>query len=274
MNPTYLQKEACFDWAEDWRSRRAHTGLEANLRRTGLNQEQFWSRYASWVEALQHDGYPGVLLDRVMEHVRADSTVLDIGAGTGTFALPLARAARHVTAIEPSPAQAAHLRSAAQREEVRNIAIIERRWEDLASEEPGVHNVVFAIHSLQMDDLTLALRRMCHAASERLLLIHTAGHSLSGVLQELFAIEPGPDYTYPYHILSGLGCHPVVEFVDRDYEVRLDLQMDIFRYNPGLTADQCETLRDHVCRHGMVSIRDGEEWIRRSYRDALISVTS
>ncbi len=274
MNPAYPETVDCREWTDAWRTRRTRSGLEANLRRAGITGEQFWSRYALWVDALHHDGYPGTLLDHVMSYVRPDSTVLDIGAGTGTYALPLAGVARHLTAIEPSPAQASQLRDAAQRGDVRNISIIQRRWEDLAAGQPGVHDVVLAAHSLQMDDLTAALRRMCQAASECLLLIHTAGHSLSDVLQELFAIEPGPDYLYPYHVLCGLGYQPRIDMVTREYRVNLDLQLDIFRYNPGLCSAQCETLRDYVQSQGMMIHRDGTPWLRRSYTDALITVTS
>lgn len=273
MNPVRTETADCREWTDAWRARRTHSGLEANLKRAGLTQEQFWSRYASWVEALQHDGYPGVLLDRVMDHVRADSTVLDIGAGTGAFALPLARVVRHVTAIEPSPAQSAHLRNAAQHANVRNLTVIEKRWEDLAAEEPATHNLVLAAHSLQMDDLTLALQRMCRAASECLLLIHSAGHSLSDVLQELFGIEPGPDYLYPYHVLCGLGYRPRIELVTRECHVNLDLQLDILQYNPGLSPTQCDTLREYAESEGLVHQRHGVPLLQRSYTDALITVT-
>lgn len=274
VNPVRTETADCREWTDAWRARRTRSGLEANLRRAGLTQEQFWSRYASWVGALQHNGYPGVLLDRVMDHVRADSTVLDIGAGTGTFALPLARVVRHVTAIEPSPAQTAHLHDAARHENVRNLTVIERRWEDLVSDEPATHNVVLAAHSLQMDDLTQALRRMCKAASERLLLIHTAGHSLSDLLHELFGIEPGPDYLFPYHVLCGLGYRPQIELVTRECHVNLDLQLDIFQYNPGLSPAQCDTLREYAESEGLVHHRHDASFLQRSYTDALITVTS
>lgn len=273
MNPVRTDTAVCREWTDAWRARRTRSGLEANLRRAGLTQEQFWPRYASWVGALQPNGYPGVLLDRVMERVRPDSTVLDIGAGTGTFALPLARTISHVTAIEPSPSQAAHLRDAAEHANLPNISIIESLWEDLACEEPAAHNLVLAAHSLQMDDLALALQRMYEAASECLLLIHTAGHSLSEALHELFGIEPGPDYLYPYHALRGLGCRPQIELVTRECHVDLDLQLDILQYNPGLSAAQCETLSEYAESQGMVLHQDDVRLLRRSYTDALITVT-
>ncbi len=274
MKPIHPETAECREWAEMWRARRLRTGLEANLNRAGIPEEEFWSRYAGWVEALRNNGYPGTLLDRVISHTWPGCSVLDIGAGTGAFALPLARIAGHVTCIEPSASQAAHLRNLATRERIHNITIIQQRWEDLDPDEVDGHDLVLAAHSLQMSDLSDALRKMGQLANGHLILIHTAGHNLSGALQELFAIESAPDYTFPYEVLQALGYHPGIELMTREYEVDLDLQLDIFRYNPGLTAAQCDVLRYHACSQGMVVHREGRQWLRRSHTDALISVNS
>jgi 2-polyprenyl-3-methyl-5-hydroxy-6-metoxy-1,4-benzoquinol methylase len=258
--------------AATWRAHRRRASLEANLRRAGIREEAFWERYGAWVAAMQGD-YPGVLLDRVMTYARPGGTVLDIGAGTGLFAVPLARTAHSVTAVEPSPAQARQLHEAIRREGAGNVTVVEKRWEDVDVEELGSHDLVLAIHSLQMDDIAAALRKMCRIADHCLLLVHTAGNSLSAVFRDLFGIEPCPDYTGLCEMLTGLGYRPEVEFVDYSYDVPLETQMDIFRYNPGLDAGQCQALRDYVISHGMTTQRDGDAWLRRSYTDALISVT-
>ncbi len=49
-------------------------------------------------------------LDWLLDRVDAETTVLDVGAGWGRFAIPLARAARMVTAVEPSDPLRALLR--------------------------------------------------------------------------------------------------------------------------------------------------------------------
>lgn len=275
MNPTHSRSaEQCLHWARDWHAHRARSGLEANLKRTGIPEEAFWTRYATWVDALKSDGYPGLLLDRVASLMQPGDSVLDIGAGTGTFAIPLSRIAQRVTAVEPSPALAAHLRSAAQLAAAENIAVIEKRWEDIDSVALGSHSIVVAAHSLQMTDIAAAIHAMCELTSRCLVLIHTAGHNLAPVLQELFGIEPGPDYRYLERILYGMGYRPEVELIARECEVRLDMQLDIFRYNPGLDTAQCEALSDYAGNHGLVVLRNGERWLRRTYTDALISLKS
>jgi SAM-dependent methyltransferase len=274
MEPAHTGCEAAVALcAEAWHRRRARTALESNLNRAGIPEEAFWSRYASWVEAMRGD-YPGVLLSRVHTCLELGQTLLDVGAGAGAFAIPLAKSARRVTAVEPSPAQIQQLRGAIEREDLRNVTIIERKWEDVDVETLGPHDLVLAVHSFQMPDIAAALRSMCRVAAHRLLLIHTARHNLAGAIQELFGIDPGPDYSYLYHVIHGLGYDPVIEFANYGYEMPLDLQMDILSYNPGLNTAQCGRLRDYARSQGMVSVRDGNSWLRRSCRDALISVSS
>jgi len=274
MEPAYCESESAVALsAGTWHARRARAGLEANLRRAGIREEAFWERYKSWVSAMRGD-YPGALLDRVTSYATPGGTVLDIGAGTGVFALPLARQARRVTTVEPSPAQASQLREAIAREGASNVAILEQRWEDVDSEALGGHDLVLAIHSLQMDDIAAALRKMCLVARRRLLLVHPAASSLSAVLGELFDIEPGPDYAPLKDILGGLGYRPIVDFIDYSYEVPLDLQLDILRHNPGLDAGQCNEFRDFAVARDMLTLRDGVPWLSRTVTDALVSVVS
>jgi SAM-dependent methyltransferase len=273
MNPESPESPECREWADAWRSHRDRSSLESNLGRAGIPEEAFWSRYATWVAAMQGD-YPGILLERVRACVGLNSTVLDVGAGAGAFAIPLATTVRHVTAVEPSPAQVASLNEAMEREHVRNITIIESTWEDVDADSLEPHDLVLAVHSLQMRDIAGALRKMCLAASHRLILVHNAGHDLARLLQDLCGIEPGPDHTYIERILYGLGYQPEVEFADYSFDVPLDLQLEILSYNPGLNAEQCSAVRDYADTHGVTTVRAGRSWMRRTYRDALISVTS
>jgi len=273
MEPKNLGCEAAVAFCnEAWHRHRARSALESNLNRAGIPDEEFWAHYSSWVAAMQGE-YPGALLERVKTYARTGGTVLDVGAGAGAFAIPLAAMSRHVTAVEPSSAQVSQLTAAIERAQVANIDIVENPWEDTDIDTLGSYDLVLAVHSFQMKDIAASLKRMCAAASQCVVLIHTAGHSLSALSHELFDIEPGPDYTYLHHMLLGLGYVPKVEFVDYSYDVPLDVQLDILRYNPGLDHTQCATLRNHLVSHGSTAVRDGTLWLRRSCRDALMAVT-
>ncbi|GAB6266146.1 MAG: class I SAM-dependent methyltransferase [Methanothrix sp.] len=69
-------------------------------------------------------------LNRLKRLVGRDSTVLDIGAGTGRLALPLAKIARKVTVLEPAELSMIQLRKNAVRERIENLGFIECLWSD------------------------------------------------------------------------------------------------------------------------------------------------
>lgn len=72
------------------------------------------------------------VLDALLAHARPDDTWLDIGAGAGRYALPLARSVREVLALDPSPGMLDALRAAMGEHGVANIRVIEGRWPEAA----------------------------------------------------------------------------------------------------------------------------------------------
>jgi len=94
--------------------------------------------------------------------IHSGSRVLDIGAGPGTMAVPIAKVAAHVTAVEPSPGMTSVLAEYAEEEGVSNIQIVQKRWEDidLSSDLDGQYDVVVASYSLGMPDIKEAISAM------------------------------------------------------------------------------------------------------------------
>jgi SAM-dependent methyltransferase len=89
------------------------------------------------------------------------SRVLDIGAGTGTLAVPLAAHGCDVVAVEPAEAMREGLEIYARQQQVRPITVIPKRWEDTVPEELGEpFDVVFASYSLMITDIVPALEKM------------------------------------------------------------------------------------------------------------------
>ena len=68
------------------------------------------------------------LIGALQALVRPDDVVLDIGAGGGRYAVPLARVARRVIALDPSPAMLALLRAGIAETGVENVEVVEARW--------------------------------------------------------------------------------------------------------------------------------------------------
>ena len=89
------------------------------------------------------------------------SRALDIGAGPGTFAVPLAARGCAVTVVEPSDVMREALAERIVSENISGISVIPKRWEDVSVEELGEpYDVVIASYSLTMMDIAEAVAKM------------------------------------------------------------------------------------------------------------------
>jgi hypothetical protein len=68
------------------------------------------------------------VLDALVGLARPGETWLDIGAGAGRYALPLALHVDRVIALDPSPGMLAALREGMERHDIHNVDAVEGRW--------------------------------------------------------------------------------------------------------------------------------------------------
>ena len=77
--------------------------MDAAYVRLGRTSADFWDRRAKGFHRTTRDS---VAIDpfftRLREEITEQTTVLDVGAGTGRFALAFASLVKHVTAVEPN----------------------------------------------------------------------------------------------------------------------------------------------------------------------------
>lgn len=76
------------------------------------------------------DRHGDPVLDALRAHARPGDTWLDIGAGAGRYALPLARTVAHVIALDPSGSMLDGLRAGMREHGIDTIEIEEGRWPD------------------------------------------------------------------------------------------------------------------------------------------------
>jgi ubiquinone/menaquinone biosynthesis C-methylase UbiE len=145
-------------------------------------------------------------------------SVLDIGAGPGTLALPLARRVRQVTAVEPSSAMVKRLEMHIAEEGISNIRILPKRWEDLSDEEVGEHDLVIASYSLSFLDMREALLKMDRLAKRQVILYWFAGvPSWERIRVDLYPRIFGREHVcHPmsdvlYNLLYSLGIYADVQ---------------------------------------------------------------
>ena len=104
----------------------------------GRTTDDYWARRAEsfhkFVQEIAAAGDP--FLDCVLRHLQPEDTVLDVGAGTGRHAIPLARHARQVTALDPSPAMLRFLREDVAAQGLTNVEVVEDGWPEAAAQVP------------------------------------------------------------------------------------------------------------------------------------------
>ena len=149
--------------------------------------------------------------------ITLDSRILDIGAGPGTLAIPFAQKVAHLTAVEPAEGMCSVMREKMAESEVKNITIVQKRWEDVDVERDlqPPYDVVIASFSLGMQDIRSAIEKMVQASSKYVYLYHFAGPtSWDRQWQDLWpklhgrAYLPGPKCDVLYNVLYQMGIYP------------------------------------------------------------------
>lgn len=110
-------------------------------------------------------------LEAVLEIATPDDIWVDIGAGAGRFALPLALHVKHVVAIEPSPAMRAELANLQIEHGITNVDLRDQRWPNTNPEITGMADVALISHvgydieqiGAFLDTMERASRRECVA---------------------------------------------------------------------------------------------------------------
>jgi precorrin-6B methylase 2 len=196
------------DWNEAWKAARART-----QRRRG---RESWDRRApSFARTVAQSRYASLLLERLPLEPSWD--VLDVGCGSGTLAVPLARRVRAVTALDYSRRMLDLLAEGCAAAGVTNVRPVQGAWEDdWDALGLGTHDVAIASRSLTAEDLGAALAKLDRAARRAVHLVAPVG---PGPLDaRVFAaagrtLVPGPDYVYPLNLLHQLGVYASVGFL-------------------------------------------------------------
>ncbi len=154
-----------------WAARvRAHHEQTARLRETAEAADF----YAPVTRAFIADPRRGddEVLDRLLTLARSEDAWLDIGAGAGRYALPLALRVREVIALDPSPGMLAALREQAVEHGIANVQVVEGRWPlDPADGPPPaadvalIANLGYDVEAIGafLDEMEVAAGRLCVA---------------------------------------------------------------------------------------------------------------
>jgi SAM-dependent methyltransferase len=157
-------------------------------------------------------------LNALVALAKPDDVWLDVGAGGGRYALPLALRVREVVAIDPSPSMLGALTEDAAAHGIANIRVINARW---PMERPPTGDVALMAHvgydieqlGPFLDQLEAQAARLCVAVLGESAMQTTAALFWEQIHGEQRVRLPAlPEFL---QLLLARGCLPEVILVDR-----------------------------------------------------------
>ena len=246
------------DWNELWKALHVSSPERAEKDR---NPAAHWDKRAAAYRRVTRDERSATEQELAILGVQPGETVLDMGAGTGRLAVPVARTAAHVTALDPSEGMLAILRERMTAEGLTNYSCLRKRWEDATiGRDVEPHDIVVAAFSLGFYDLAAALEKLDAAARRAVYIFWHAGEWRNPGEMALYrtvfgdeaAGEKGyPDYIFPVNILHDAGIYPNVRIYRAVWDAVYDSVEDAARtwaamHNPGM--EDLAPVREYFAR--------------------------
>ena len=166
----------------------------------------------------------GPALDRLRAHgLTGDSTLVDLGAGTGRFALAAARLCRRVVAVDVSPAMLTHLREQAAQAGADNLECVRAGFLSYEHSGPPA-DAVYTRHALhQLPDFfkALALQRIAD-------LLRPGGILLLRDLVYDFHPAQAPEVMGRW--FANAAADPATGYTSQDYADHVRTEFSTFRW--------------------------------------------
>ena len=246
------------DWNEAWKKRLAQRTLISRSAKS-------WDKRApSFAERSSRSGYGPAFLKIVK--TERDWTVFDMGCGSGTLAIPLAKKVREVIAADFSETMLEMLSKEAHQKGLENIRIINMKWEDDWDENNiGLHDIAVASRSLVVTDLREAITKLDKRASKAVYISTIVGDGpcdrkvFEAVGRDL---DMGPDYIYSYNLLYQMGIKARTDFIvekERKDYIDHDEAFESLSWMVGdLTGREEGLLKNYVQEH---LVRENGSWM-------------
>ena len=226
----------------------------------GPRPTDHWTQYARYFKDDPHRT-GDEMVDELRARIRPGETLIDVGAGGGRLALPLALTCRWVYAVEPSPSMCAVLRETADEHSIENVSVTEAAWADASVEPTDValsSHVVYVIQEIEP-----FVRKM-------------ENHARRQVLGVLFQVPPQAQMSGLWQQVHGeerlrLPCLP--EFMPVLEELGIRAEIKELQARPQSGFESFEEAREMLIRRLYVRPDTAEmERLERALKESLHEV--
>jgi len=204
------------DWKHLWHD--LAEKFRAQLKKGGGDMADRWAKRAysrGYNKEVRERDRDDPLLEFLLARLQPEDTVLDIGAGTGRWSIPMARVCKKVTALDVSSRMLEILRENVAAEKVTNINPVVGDW---ATADVEPHDHVLSSHAAYISpDIVGYARKMERSAVEACYLVMRVPRH-DGVIGELSrrihgTFHDSPNFIVGYNALlqAGIAGHVIME---------------------------------------------------------------
>lgn len=262
-------------WTDQWRDFVRESSYIHILEEKKISNDQFWRSYGVYDQILNHSGYPGEILNRIFSFISPGTSLLDIGAGTGAFSIPLSRQTSRTVVVDPSGYQLQILMEKARKERLTNITVIQKKWRDVLPSEILVPNDLginpqgvdysLAAYSLFDEHIEDFLSKMIEFTRKGVFVVFRAD-APDSLNEFAYGLKPHVDYLCLYHILKEMGYQFDIILFSRNYSLPLDLVFHQYRFS----GRDSQEIAAYLQAKGRLLEREDGKWASFSARDAML----
>ncbi len=217
------------NWSEEWNSSIKQSSYLRILNEKGMSNNEYWEQLDYYDEFMKYSRYPDKILDRISIFVSPKDIVLDIGAGTGAFAIPLSKISNKLIALDPSSHQLKILKDKAKTAKCDNILYLEKEWKNVSKDEIGHVDYSLAAYSFFEDDICSFLEKSISIASKGIFLVFRSGRG-DPLREYVYDRQNSVDFLHLYNILSEMGYLFNVEIFNLEYKLPLSFVYRSYPY--------------------------------------------
>jgi len=216
------------DWREAW--------LEREKKRNKAAQSSCWDERSQ--DFKEHSGvsaYTDIFLQYL--DLEPGQSVLDMGSGPGTVAIPLALRGHRVVAADFSPGMREVALQRAHEQGLKDFEVKALDWNEdwqVAGIKPKSFDVVIASRSTMVDDLGAAFEKLDLTARSKVALTMVTEYGPKGY-KPLGSEQDGcaeylPDYIYGVNLLLQMGIHPELRYIETTHGNCPDMEGKLVRW--------------------------------------------